>query len=209
MRADAWPHPPFAADWTDERLIRALVFSVVVHLALLLFWVPQHLQARQTGSSVLTVMLSKPADRPSGSIQQPVVSPQQGKAVEYLTSKAVTDLHVLVEPANVDPAKQRAMSAEAVSKAPGGEQTATPQAAASGGEYRSARRPGEARVALEIGEDGRVGQILWYQLPAMTDEQLFRLEATIRERYKLQSESGHFVRQTIDVRDFIGADLAH
>jgi hypothetical protein len=58
-------------------------------------------------------------------------------------------------------------------------------------------------VVLMVAPDGRVGDIYWDQLPAMTDEQLLQIEATIRQRHypsNLDVAGPRRITETLDVR---------
>jgi hypothetical protein len=52
-------------------------------------------------------------------------------------------------------------------------------------------------VRLLIGTDGRVDQIFWDKLPALTDDQFRRLEAVIREK---TYTAGQTLNEIVDVR---------
>jgi hypothetical protein len=53
---------------------------------------------------------------------------------------------------------------------------------------------------LVIGSDGRANQIYWDKLPALTDEQLRRVESAIRSR---SYTPGRTVTEVFDVREFL------
>ncbi len=62
-------------------------------------------------------------------------------------------------------------------------------------------------VTFLVGPDGRVGEILWNQLPALTDQQLSMLEAIVRQRYYPPGLPGVRVRtvvEQLDVRGLLG-----
>lgn len=56
---------------------------------------------------------------------------------------------------------------------------------------------------LVIGEQGRVNQIIWDDLPALTDQQLNWLERSIRTKKYADSLDGQTVTEFIDVRALI------
>ncbi len=58
-------------------------------------------------------------------------------------------------------------------------------------------------MVVEISGDGRIGQIIWGKLPAMDRDTFNRLEAAVRARGYVGPASAGFLRQTIDVRDYL------
>ena len=197
--------PPGTFRIEDERFCKALVFSLLVHIAIIVFWVPQLRNKHETGASPLTVMLAKPASASQAVTQSQVISPSPKKTTILTTvspssdTPHVTPRGIKQQTVNTNPAisiQKRDLTTPVLPKNAGKEE-----------ERRPGLRPGEASMVMEIGDNGVVGQIIWNQLPALTDDQLFRLEAAIREHYRLQSESGRFVRQVIDIRDFLGSGV--
>jgi hypothetical protein len=55
-------------------------------------------------------------------------------------------------------------------------------------------------VLLVIGSDGQVDRIFWDKLPALTDEQLRRVEAAIRAKSYI---AGQTITEIFDVRGFL------
>jgi hypothetical protein len=55
-------------------------------------------------------------------------------------------------------------------------------------------------VTLVVGLDGRVEQIFWDQLPALTNDQFRRLEALIREK---SYAAGQTINELVDVRSLL------
>ena len=58
-------------------------------------------------------------------------------------------------------------------------------------------------VTIVIGESGKVAQIFWNKLPALTDNQLQQVEESIRARSYLGSIPGAILNENIDVLSLI------
>jgi hypothetical protein len=57
---------------------------------------------------------------------------------------------------------------------------------------------------MVIGEGGRIQQILWRKLPALTKEQFERLEDILRTTTYAESMAGSTVTEIVDVRGLLG-----
>ena len=193
----------------NERFYGALVFSLALHVLILALWLPQYRAALETGSSELTAILSQPAAASVPALPMQADFRSRNSERELLTIPAPSSVAIQTKSiVNGADARQNSTH-ELTTKPDAAARPTVSDAAASGGESRVARKPGEARVVMEIRDDGQVGQLIWDLLPALTDEQFNKLETAIRAHFQLESQSGSFVRQTIDVRDFLGKDVIH
>jgi hypothetical protein len=57
---------------------------------------------------------------------------------------------------------------------------------------------------IAIGADGRITDIVWNRLPALTNEQFLRLEAILRTNTYPESMVGQIVTEVVDVRGLLG-----
>jgi hypothetical protein len=57
---------------------------------------------------------------------------------------------------------------------------------------------------MSIGDGGLITQILWDRLPALTNEQLKRLESILRANTYPESMAGTMVTEVVDVRGLLG-----
>lgn len=191
---DHWSHAEWKHD-DEKRLYVTLGFSLLLHAVLLLAWKLPAPLWKAADQAVLTVVLRGAAP----------LAPSAPAAVEKKT-----ELPVLVrkEPAPAVfsvPPKPAAQGAVAPP-------VTRPQSASAASPARVAPVPTPGRlsnsrpapvgvtVMLVIGGDGRVQQIYWNTLPALTDEQLRRVEAAIREK---TYAPGQTINEIFDVRGFL------
>lgn len=64
----------------------------------------------------------------------------------------------------------------------------------------AAERRASLNALLVIGDDGKVRDIIWNQLPPLTAEQLHRIERTIRARAYPSAVLDYTIQETLDVR---------
>ncbi len=188
----------------NERLIQALVVSLAIHAVILAMKFHLPPPSQLNGGTAMSVTLISPMEVVSGSVQ--AVLQETGKKSEQsiLTQKSASTFDV---GARGTKAQQSTQVQQIELKKSGAAKLIQSDAGAntvSGAESRYVHKPGEARVILEVNSDGQIGQIIWDLLPAMTDEQFNRLEAALRKRGYVGPSTNAFIRQTIDVREFIG-----
>ena len=186
----------------NARFYLALVLSVILHAAIL-SWELKHPTSRETGSSVMTVTIS--SSRIDSLSSPEPANPDDGKsfAEQLLTSNK--------SPVLVSPDRRQGRQAPTHLHSTLASQGVAAKIEVIGNgnstsievDRRPAVKPGQARFVMEVSSDGRIGQIIWDKLPAMDTETFNRLEATIRARGYVGSPSGGFLRQTINVRDYI------
>lgn len=81
---------------------------------------------------------------------------------------------------------------------------AKPSPPAPGRDARTASASGGVSVLMTIGEGGRIDQIFWKTLPALTNEQFQRLESILRVNQYAESQIGTTVTEIVDVRGILG-----
>jgi hypothetical protein len=194
LAASHWSH----SEWKHEDARRfqfTLGFSVALHAALLLAWKLPPPVWKVADHAVLTVVLRGAAT--AIPVSPKAAEPERDVAV--LVQKEATPAIFSVPP---KPAVQ-APAVPAVSRSPlplagpGGRIAAQ----ASPGRISNApSAPVGISVLLVTGDDGRVNQIYWNKLPALTDEQLRRVERAIRAK---TYASGQTISEVFDVREFL------
>ncbi len=186
-----WNH----AEWKQEdekRFQLTLGFSVLLHALLLLAWKLPPQVWKAADHAVLTVVLRGAA--PLAQSSPAASEPKQDVTVLVQKEPAPAAFSVLPKPvvqgAPAPPAPRpqptaSVSQARVASQATVGRLSNAPPA------------PVGVTVLLVIGGDGRVGQILWDKLPALTDDQLRRVETVIRQR---TYAAGQTLNEIVDVR---------
>ncbi|HQR03441.1 MAG: hypothetical protein JSR19_13085 [Proteobacteria bacterium] len=176
----------------------ALLLSLALHAALLLLAYPAA-PNRPSGQPVLTVELESAVTAASRSRlqQQAHKSRRPPESTPVLTQAGVSP--VAISPPNQPQPRPtpETPAARVTSKPATGSQTGQHKAA--GTATRVTLRPGEVAVVMLMDKDGRPGQILWDKLPALTEAQLLRVEAAIREMRFPETHTGQVRTETIDV----------
>jgi hypothetical protein len=184
----------------DKRRLRlALAVSVLLHAILLLAWQPAPKPWKPVDSAVLTVLLRGvppvPASDP-GTQQEntSVVLTQDGPAPAAFLVPPQAPLQGVIVPPAADPQPAPAATPAPVALQPTPGRVSTSAPAAVG-----------VTVLLVVDAEGRVGQIYWDQLPALTDEQLRRVEAGIRQKTYRPSQT---INEVVDVRSLLNLSPA-
>lgn len=203
----------FSWDEYGDRLCftRALILSALLHGALLTLWKAAPRDWGGGGSPVLSVTFKT------------VVAPESHPALLTPEARANRDAQgaLLLRPEagpQVVPASSAHPAADLTHSAGAAKSSTATTLASQSPVQKGTPSPGSnepdstkssgVRVLLTIGEQGRVNQIIWNQLPALTDEQLRRLETSIRTRTYAESMSGQSIDDMIDVRAFLKAETA-
>jgi len=156
----------------ERRLQKFLLVSVLLH-ALILARFNAHREIASHGGStdVLTVTLVK---------QKSAASP------------APAETKLVVEGADVIALQNHSHKTEKLSTRTAQVNRprhgiASPTASNQTGNRVMSHSPGKAQALLVIDSSGRVGQIHWYQLPAMTPEEFSKLEQRMRQKIYLSN----------------------
>lgn len=168
----------------EHRLLAALVFSALLHAFILTrFSLPREIaQHGDRSSSVLTVTLV--TQKPAASLAAPEAKPEaQAVAVIALRNPAKSPQRLSVK---TSPASRERNGA-----------AATGASSIRGSQVVSQGR-GKLQVLLVIDGSGRVGQIHWYQLPAMTEEEFHKLEQRLRQKIYLPSGVEYTVTEQVE-----------
>lgn len=186
---DAWKHE-------DERRFRlTLGLSVAFHVLLLLVWKLPAPVWKTADAAILTVVLRGAASAIPRI--EAIPEPQRDPSVLRRTDPAPASFSVPLRPPLPVPA----------SPAP-----VRPSGASAGDAGRPANKPAPGKISnapsavvgvaviIVTDETGRPGQIYWNNLPALTDEQLRRVEAAIRAR---RYAPGQTINDVFNVREFL------
>ena len=184
-----------------RRLQLTLAASVALHATLLLGWKPAPKLWKPADTAVLTVLLRGPAPVPAS---QAAAKQEQTSAVLSQEAPAPAVFSVPVQAP-----QQRAVVPTAAPAQPALAPAAPAPVALQptpGRVSNTVPVPVGVTVVLVVGEEGRVEQIFWNQLPALTNEQLRRVEALIRQKTYRPSQT---VNEVVDVRGLLMLAPAH
>ena len=182
----------------------ALLLSVLAHLGALAFWQLPPLPRTLEGRTFLTVILLPPQNAslpkteqqplPESTIKEPPAP------VPLKPEPSIMELPKTPEPA---PSSQQELHVSNAAPAMEEDQPAIEEFRALPAdpvaENRNIQTAGQARALLLIGEDGAVRQIIWNQLPAVTDEELRQMEQRLRQKAYLARGGLYTVTETIEV----------
>lgn len=192
--ANHWNHDDWKSD--DARRFWIMLFaSATFHGVLLFAWKLPAPVWKAADAAVLTVVLR-------GAVTMVVEKPPAPETARDTAVIVRTD----VAPARFSVPPRPAVPAPAVPAAPrqppasAGEQGTPAIRSAPGRSSNVPRAPVGVAVMLVIDERGRANQIFWDSLPALTDEQLRRVELAIRAR---RYAPGQTVKEVFDVREFL------
>lgn len=189
-----WSHAEWKHD-DEKRLHVALGLSVLLHAVLLLAWKLPPQVWKAADRAVLTVVLRGAA--PMAPSSPPVVEQPHEVAVLVQKHPAPAAFSVPPKPAAQVPAARPAARPQP-SPALGPARLSTQ--ATQGMPLNRNSSVGGATVTLVIGADGRIRQMFWDKLPALTDEQFRRVEAAMREK---TYAAGQTLNEIVDVRGLL------
>lgn len=187
-----WNH----AEWQQEdsrRLRFTLGLSIMLHAVVLLAWKLPPQVWRVADHPVLTVGLRTSAPGAAAGTRLAGQS-RETAALAYDASVAavVRNPARSVAPAPVlEPARTAVQPGDPVRQA---------ARVMPGPAMNSSSAPAGVVVLLVIGDDGRPQQIYWDKLPALTNEQLMRVEAAMREK---TYRAGRTIQEVVDVRGLL------
>jgi hypothetical protein len=189
---DEWKHED------EKRFQRSLGLSVLLHAMLLLAWKLPPPVWKAADHAVLTVILRGVAPMAHSADAASEKKPDQSLLVKKEPAPVAIPLPATVTATMQVPSPVPAVRPPAA--LPGSPGRLAPKAAP-GRLSAAAPAPVGVPVLLVIGSDGRANQIYWNTLPALTDEQLRRVEAAIRLK---TYAPGQTVQEVFDVRGFFG-----
>ncbi|HEY6897194.1 MAG TPA: hypothetical protein VI279_08025 [Rhodocyclaceae bacterium] len=188
----------------DQRFALALFFSALAHLVFVLAWKMPPSEWQSAGRSTLSVSFR--ASGTEAHPDKPAATPAKTAAAERSAVLVKAQAPIAVAP---PPTKASITGAPIAKASQAGEPSASTQSqpttksvAPPGVEAPSAR-PGWVNALLSIRENGEVGQILWRELPALTNQQLRRLESSIRAKNYGNALAGRTVNEAVDVRPYL------
>lgn len=196
----------------DRRFVVALGVSLLLHAAVLHSWRQQQVLIKPVGYGALTVSFGK-------SLKQEIVATQlRPPATVRQKEDRPLMLQVAESPVHIKPGKSLVVSPTADSRGSTLEKTLSGQDANASSRQLSAglpragvrRNSGNVSVLIVMGEEGRPGQIIWGELPAMNAEQLKMIESHVRSRIYANVSQGVRLMEEIDIhallRQEVGAD---
>jgi hypothetical protein len=193
---------PGWASRPDEIIRAALLLSVLAHLATMVFLRLPITPIALEGRKVLTVILlprqnasapkAEPPPVPEPAVQEApaavTVRPEPPKAESPkpapITSSRQEQHKTNAAPASeIQPMKQelRALPADPVD------------------ENQQIQTAGKAQAVLLVDENGTVGQIIWQQLPAVSEEELQEMERRLRQHAYMARGKQYTVPESIEV----------
>jgi hypothetical protein len=189
-----WSHAEWKQD-DEKRFQLTLGLSVLIHAVLLLAWKLPPQVWKVADNAVLTVVLraATPMSQSSPVVEQKqdiavLVQKESAPAAFSVPPKSVVVQGTVAPPATrPQPSLPATLGRVAVQPTPGQASNAAPA-------------PVGVTVMLVVGAEVRVEQIFWDQLPALTDEQLRRVEGVIRERTYRPRQT---LSEVIDVRNIL------
>lgn len=190
-----WSH----AEWQhneERRFLGSLCLSLLIHAVLLLAWKLPPPIWRAADHAVLTVVLRGAAPLAHSTDG----TNENAAAAPLLVKQEPAPVAIPLPPKSVSTVPATSPPAIPASKVKSGSPGRMAPKAAPGRLSAEQVAPVGETVLLVIGNDGRVTQILWNTLPALTDEQLRRVEAAIRAKVYAPGQN---LREVFDVRGFL------
>lgn len=194
-------------DWkrrSDELIRAALLLSAVAHLIVMLYWKMPLLLDALEGQVVLTVILQSPQHAPKPEVAPaPLPVAPEPKKEEALLPARIDPVKAEVPAPPVPvPASRYEQSidkiAPVVENQPADEKLeALPADPVI--ENRQVQKASQAQALVVIGEDGTVRQIIWKQLPAVTEEELRQMELHLRQQAYLARGVVYTMPETIEI----------
>ena len=188
-----WSHAEWKQD-DEKRFQLTLGLSVLLHAVLLLAWKLPPQVWKVADNAVLTVVLraASPMAQSSQAVEKKqdiaiLVQKDPAPAAFSVPPKTVVQGAVVPPATRPQPSLPATPARVAIQPAPGQPSSAPPA-------------PVGVTVLLVVGTEGRVEQIFWNQLPALTDEQLRRVEAVIRDRTYRPRQT---LSEVVDVRNIL------
>ncbi len=194
--------PPVNWSRRPDSVFRAALFLSALSHALLMGWLkfPEHPLRMEIGGGYapLTVRLA-PSSKQAAAEQPALFS--SDLRLNLLEPSPIPNpelpLVEIVESNREVPAETPPTEVVEQAVAPATEQPAPPPAFVDRRE--PVLRPGMATVFLRISEDGKVEQMIWDQLPVVTQEELLQMERELREKNYPATGSAYTVAETVIV----------
>ncbi|RTL56466.1 MAG: hypothetical protein EKK46_04450 [Rhodocyclaceae bacterium] len=185
------------------RLAKAILFSALAHFVVIVAW-KQGIQDWQLGGNrTLTVSFRSAATvKEQQQEAQPSAPANAQNGTPILTQKQ-SSVALAAPQAAVSPPTPKTMETRTQAKP---QVTQESKVVAPGPEAQSISNRGLFNALLTIGDDGDVGQIIWKDLPALTNAQLQRLESFLRAKKYGPGMAGRTISETVDLRPFLTED---
>jgi cell division septation protein DedD len=179
----------------DEFIRAALLLSILAHLAAFAFWKMPVKPIAMEGHRALTVLL---LPRQHADTAKTTPPPPQEKPAEVQVEPEKPELPKpppVTASRHTQPEKTDAPAPE---KEPAKEQS---QAAPSDPVLLNYifQNADKAQALLLIGEDGSVQQIIWQQLPAVTEQELHEMERRLRQHSRMARGTSYTVPESIEI----------
>lgn len=187
----------------DRRLRWALLCSLLIHTAFLALQLQSKMQGQSIGRPVLTVVLQPASDEARRQTAATSDAKEGRRAAQVTVSQASYSIQSSSK-GQAGPVVPE-LPTPAVAGSETRPQPLRPGSSSPGDMARAMPQAGGVSVLLAIGEGGRVEHIHWDRLPALTDEQLRRVEAALRARTYAGFLVGQAVNETIDVKALLAS----
>lgn len=197
MHARQWPL--FQPGEWDQPFLIALGLSVLLHTFVLSLSLTQRAPGRNPGASSLNVVLAGKSS-PGTTVTAVPESSESEKSSRAIPLTVREETSASIRKQHEETGRSGAERRISNSTVAGRGSSATADQNPAGRETRPALKPGEVSVIVLIRDDGHVGQILWDKMPAMTDAQLYAVEAAIRARKLPGAMSGQVRTETINIQ---------
>jgi hypothetical protein len=178
----------------DGRFAVALGISILIHGILLQYTRPLHSLTNQQGAAGFSVSFRKLQPEETRSV--PPENPSPALGLKPSVIRGADEAVSVAMAAGVSPRQAESIKAPAESV---GVASHSEASTPSGQRARVHRKPGDVVVLLTIGDNGRPGQIIWGELPALSKAQLDLIEARIRARSYSQAIGGSTLTEEINI----------
>lgn len=185
----------------SSRFYVALSISLVLHAIVLIRWTTVAPTRHDAGYSSIDVVLVRTSSPSSATMQLPDDGTHAQRPPEVLAQTLRSETPRPPPSPNQTRDSRKSLTGGVAKDRQNGTQTGDAHPA--GREMRRALKAGEASALFLINEDGHIGQIYWDRLPALTDEQMRRLENSIRSRQYPRSSAGQVLSEILDVQPFL------
>lgn len=183
-----------------KRFQIALGLSVWLHLLLILGWHPNLSEWNISGGRAVTVTFRPQHAIKGESLRSPKEASDSQEKVVLQPSTTLAQQKNGLKNIGTPLSPQSMQITHRVTSSTAVDSSVVPR---TGAEVPVDHATRGVTVTIVIGESGKVAQIFWNKLPALTDNQLQQVEESIRARSYLGSIPGAILNENIDVLSLI------
>lgn len=194
-----WEQIPGWASRPDEFIRAALLLSVLAHLATMAFWKMPFPPMALEGRKALTVILLPRQGASTPKLQAP---PLPEPAVNEAPAEATIKTELPKpppRPATSSPQQQQPSNAAPAPESQPVKEEHQALPADPVVENHLIQTAGKAQALLLVDENGAVRQIIWKQLPAVSEAELKEMERRLRQRGYLARGELYTVPESIEI----------